>query len=130
MISHLQSFSSDILVYLMKIAHSLPLLLSLSFLVLVSLLVGGSLYTRESSKPGKSGRHIGRVSGTGPGTSEGENLPSLTPLPLALSLVPDLPLTRPIWRPDLPGFELSRVYKLPPAGRLGFSQNCTQYERV
>ena len=26
--------------------------------------------------------------------------------------LPDLPLTRPIWRPDLPGFELSRVYKL------------------
>ena len=28
------------------------------------------------------------------------------------SLVPDLPLTLPIWRPDLPGFELSQVYKL------------------
>ena len=25
----------------------------------ISLLAGGSLYTRESSKPGKSGRHIG-----------------------------------------------------------------------
>ena len=37
-----------------------------------SLLAGGSLYTRESSKPGKSGRPIGRVSGRS-GTSEGEN---------------------------------------------------------
>ena len=27
------------------------------------------------------------------------------PSPLALSFLPDLPLTRPIWRPDLLGFE-------------------------
>ena len=34
------------------------------------------------------------------------------------SWVPDLPLTLPIWQPDLPGFELSHVYKLPPASGL------------
>lgn len=36
------------------------------------------------------------------------------------SLVLDLPLTRPTWRPNLPRFDLSRVNKLPPASRIAF----------
>ena len=56
-----------------------------------SLLAGSSLYMC---------RRIGRVSGR-TGTSKGENSSRLPPPPpLALSLVPDLPLTRPTWRPD------------------------------
>ena len=40
-----------------------------SRLYTLACLQGGSLYTRESSKPDKSGRHIGRVSGRS-GTSD------------------------------------------------------------
>ena len=86
-----------------------------------SLLAGGRLYTRESSKPGKSGRHIERVSGRsgtidkarGRGVRERREERREE----VFSLAHPRSSTN---SSNMAGFELSRVYKLPPASRVLF----------